>query len=148
MGTKKNNSKKKTIYGITLKKEEWEVIQQFGLENFIKEIAEMPPQESIKVLAEMLFNLLMKKERDFFVEADSDNKSNGFYQRQLGCMFGNLNLSVPRDRQGRFRSAVLPPHWKRFDKDFEDFILNLILQSYSPSKIKSLPEKHESSIFS
>ncbi len=80
------------------------MIKQFGLENFIKEIAEMPPQESIEVLVEMLFNLLMKKERDFFVEADSDNKSNGFYQRHLGCMFENLNLSVPRDRQRRFRS--------------------------------------------
>ncbi len=81
------------------------MIRQFGLENFIKEIAEMPPQESIEVLAEMPFNLLMKKERDFFVEADSDNnKSNGFYQRHLGCMFENLNLSVPRDRQRRFRS--------------------------------------------
>ena len=52
-------------------------------------------------------------------------------------MFGNLNLNIPRDRLGQFRPLILPREWQRFDKDFQDILLNLILQSYSPSRIRS-----------
>ena len=45
---------------------------------------------------------------------------------------------MPRDRKGSFRPAILPDQWKRYDANFQDFILNLILQSYSPAKIKFL----------
>jgi len=51
---------------------------------------------------------------------------------------GNLNLLVPRDRNSDFRSSVLPNHWQRGDDSYNEFLLNLILQSYSPNKIKAL----------
>ena len=55
---------------------------------------------------------------------------------------GNLNLLVPRDRNSDFRSSVLPNHWQNYwqrgDDSYNEFLLNLILQSYSPNKIKAL----------
>lgn len=45
---------------------------------------------------------------------------------------------MPRDRRCEFRPAILPPEWQRADESFEEFILNLVLQSYSPNKIKDL----------
>ena len=95
-------------------------------------------EEGLKKIAEALLNWIMQKEREYFLQKQKDNKANGYYERSLGSLFGNLDLSVPRDRKGFFRPAILPEQWKRYDANFQDFILNLILQSYSPAKIKFL----------
>ena len=95
-------------------------------------------EEGLKEVTETLLNWIMQKEREYFLQQQKDNKANGYYERSLGSLFGNLDLSVPRDRKGFFRPAILPEQWKRYDANFQDFILNLILQSYSPSKIKFL----------
>ena len=55
-------------------------------------------------------NLLMDLERGIFLrnlDPASDNKANGYYERNLACSLGNLNLKVPRDRLGDFRSFIL-----------------------------------------
>jgi transposase-like protein len=81
----------------------------------------------------------MNKEREIFLRNQiEDNKANGFYSRDIACNLGNLNLLVPRDRNSDFRSSVLPNHWQRGDDSYNEFLLNLILQSYSPNKIKAL----------
>jgi transposase-like protein len=98
-------------------------------------------EEGLKEVTEILLNWIMQKEREYFLEnqkESEDNKANGYYKRSLTSLFGNLNLNVPRDRKGTFRPAILPQHWKRADADFQDFILNLILQSYSPSRLRTL----------
>lgn len=80
----------------------------------------------------------MKKEREIKLRESLDNKANGYYERQLACFLGNLGLSVPRDRKGEFRPSILPPEWQKADESFQDFVLNLVLQSYSPNKIRAL----------
>jgi transposase-like protein len=90
-------------------------------------------------VASELLNSLMDKEREIFLRGQiEDNKANGFYERNIACNLGNLNLSVPRDRNSSFRSAIMPDHWQRGDASYNEFLHNLILQSYSPNKIKSL----------
>jgi len=87
-----------------------------------------------------LANLLMDLERAIFLrnsDPASDNKANGYYERNLACSLGNLNLKVPRDRLGDFRPFILPPPYKRATDDMEDVLLNLVLSSYSPNKMKS-----------
>ena len=87
-----------------------------------------------------LANLLMDLERSIFLrnsDPASDNKANGYYERNLACSLGNLNLKVPRDRLGDFRPFILPPPYKRATDDMEDVLLNLVLSSYSPNKMKS-----------
>lgn len=96
-------------------------------------------REGIASVAGQLLNSLMNKERDIFLQNQiDDNKANGFYDRNIACNLGNLNLLVPRDRNSSFRSAILPDAWQRGDNSYNEFISNLILQSYSPNKIKSL----------
>jgi len=85
-------------------------------------------------------NLFMDIERAIFLrnsDPASDNKANGYYERNLACSLGNLNLKVPRDRLGDFRPFILPPPYKRATDDMEDVLLNLVLSSYSPNKMKS-----------
>ena len=96
-------------------------------------------REGIVSIASHLLNGLMNKEREIFLKNQiEDNKANGFYSRDIACNLGNLNLFVPRDRNSDFRSSVLPNHWQRGDDSYNEFLLNLILQSYSPNKIKAL----------
>ena len=96
-------------------------------------------REGIAAVAGQLLNCLMNKEREIFLQNQiDDNKANGFYDRNIVSNLGNLNLLVPRDRNSSFRSAILPDAWQRGDNSYNEFISNLILQSYSPNKIKSL----------
>ena len=52
---------------------------------------------------EQFLNTFMKAERNIFLENQSDNKANGFYERTLTTGSFKLNLQVPRDRKSTFR---------------------------------------------
>ena len=95
-------------------------------------------KEGIRKISEILLNWLMQKEREYFLQQRDDNKANGYYTRSLASLFGNMNLCVHRDRKGLFRAALLPDQWQRSDSTFQEFVLKLILQSYSPARIKIL----------
>lgn len=85
-----------------------------------------------------LMNAIMKKERDLQLRKDDDNKANGYYDRTLSSAMGNISLSVPRDRNGDFRPYILPSEWKRSDKSYDNLLVSLVLNSYSPNRIKML----------
>jgi len=109
-----------------------------NLDKVLDEISKIDSREGIKTIAALLLNELMKKEREIYLRESIDNKANGYYERQLACFLGNLGISVPRDRKSEFRPAILPSEWQKADESFQEFILNLVLQSYSPNKIKAL----------
>ncbi|MEJ5284028.1 MAG: transposase, partial [Brevinematales bacterium] len=88
---------------------------------------------SLQKLTQIFLEILMKKERELFLSTQQDNKANGYYSRDLACMFGNLNLKVPRDRLSFFRPLVLPSPYQKADESFNNFVLNLILHNYSPN---------------
>ena len=84
-----------------------------------KEQGESP---SLVYLLEALLNELMKRERKRFLEQHPQEKANGFYRRSLRLTMGELKLSVPRVRCGHtFRPSILPPPWKRVDRDYEEY---------------------------
>jgi len=109
-----------------------------NLDKVLEELSKIDSREGIKTIAAMLLNELMKKEREIYLRESIENKANGYYERQLACFLGNLGLSIPRDRKSEFRPAILPAEWQKVDESFQDFILNLVLQSYSPNRIKAL----------
>lgn len=124
---------------LTKKEQEaYEKMKEMGMEGILDEIGKINTNEGISVIAALLLNALMKKERELKLRESIDNKANGYYDRQLACFLGSVGLSVPRDRKGEFRPSILPPEWQKWDENFQDFVLNLVLQSYSPNKIKSL----------
>ena len=53
---------------------------------------------------------LMKTERDVFIDEHGGIK-NGYYERTMKTKFGEIeDLNVPRDREGRFRTALFDPY--------------------------------------
>jgi len=93
---------------------------------------------SLTYLIQELLNYFMLKERQFYNEANS-SICNRFYQRNLALSFGNLKLNIPRVRFGNnFRSFLLPQRWKRYDKDYEEFLLALLSNGYTKAKIQEI----------
>lgn len=108
------------------------------VESVLDQIGAIDSREGIAGVSSQLLNALMNKERELFLREESDNKANGYYDRKLACALGNIGLSVPRDRNGGFRPTVIPELWQRSDDSLQELLFNLILQSYSPNKIKAL----------
>jgi putative transposase len=64
---------------------------------------------------------VMESEIEFFLgeKAQGDNKRNGYVSRVYGIKgVGQVRVRVPRDRKGRFESAVVP-HGRRYDEATE-----------------------------
>ncbi len=79
----------------------------------------------------------MKREREHFLDLFQGNQANGFYTRQLHLSLGKLNLRVPRVRYGKaFRPALLPPRWKRVEKDYEQLLLAMLANGYSQAQME------------
>jgi len=105
----------------------WEEIQNKGLNKI----------PGIKELLEMLLNAIMMKEREVYLQRHPEDRANGFYERRLGLRFSEVDLKVPRVRFGRqFRPTILPPHWKRVDRDYEELLLGMLANGYSKSQMK------------
>lgn len=107
-------------------------------EGVLAHINGLESRESIASLSSKLLNALMVKEREIYLREQADNKANGYYDRSLACALGKLGLSIPRDRNNNFRPAILPDGWQRADESLQDLVINLILQSYSPNRIKAV----------
>ena len=91
----------------------------------------------IRTLFEELLNYAMKGERRYYLIKNPYDYANGYYTRKLNINFGELNLKIPRVRIGNnFRPALLPPKWKRVDKEYEELLIAMLCNGYSKAKIE------------
>ncbi len=134
-GRKSKSGKKRIKKGEELTMQQ---VKGVDLEGILEQLSQIETRDGIGMVSAILLNALMRKERELYLKNSVENKANGYYDRKLACLFGNLNLSVPRDRKGDFRPFILPGEWQKADATFEEFIANLVLQSYSPNRIRAL----------
>ena len=87
---------------------------------------------ALSFLLERLLDKVMERERQRFLASHEGEQANGFYHRRLHLTLGKLNLKVPRVRYAKsFRPAILPPRWKRVDKDYEELLIAMLANGYS-----------------
>jgi len=89
--------------------------------------------ERIKTLLE----ILMKAERELHLENSENDKGNGYRQRKLNTSYGQIDLNIPRDRDGDFYPSVLPSKYQRFDQSYLDLLKAGLNNFYSQSTIKN-----------
>jgi len=77
-----------------------------------------PAPEELTKPIETIANELMKKEREIYLRETTENKANGYYERQLACFLGNLGLSIPRDRKSEFRRQFFLQSGRKLMKVF------------------------------
>ena len=97
---------------------------------------------------ELAINTLLQAELTAFLDYEkynrtgfnSGNSRNGNYSRSFKTEFGELNLTIPRDRNGKFSQQTLPAY-KRSNDSLETTIIQLFQKGITMSEISELIEK-------
>ena len=76
-----------------------------------------------KELFKQIINEAMKEERENYLKTH-DTQANGFYTRNPKTLFGEMDIEVPRTRDGSFKPSLLPPR-KRFLFSLDKLIIAL-----------------------
>jgi len=64
-------------------------------------------------------------------------KANGFYSRFLDTAIGKLNLSVPRERNSKFRPQIIPDKYVRNDESYSNLLQSFIINGYPDSSLRN-----------
>lgn len=88
-----------------------------------------------------LLEKLMVEERNIYLEDNLQTKANGYYERNLNSLYGDVkNLKIPRSRDSFFRSSILPDG--KTEGHLENIIAQLFTSGISSRKIEQILEKN------
>ena len=68
---------------------------------------------------------------------DTDNSRNGHSSKTLRTSFGDVEVSVPRDRKGEFEPQVLKKNQTSISQDIEEKILSMYAKGMTTSDIEA-----------
>ena len=68
---------------------------------------------------------------------DTDNSRNGYSHKTLRTSFGNVDVTVPRDRKGEFEPKVLKKNQTSISQDIEEKILSMYAKGMTTSDIEA-----------
>ena len=68
---------------------------------------------------------------------DTDNSRNGHSSKTLRTSFGDVDVSVPRDRKGEFEPQVLKKNQTSISQDIEEKILSMYAKGMTTSDIET-----------
>ena len=68
---------------------------------------------------------------------DTDNSRNGYSRKTLRTSFGNVDVTVPRDRKGEFEPKVLKKNQTSISQDIEEKILSMYAKGMTTSDIEA-----------
>ncbi|MED4130752.1 IS256 family transposase [Shouchella miscanthi] len=105
-------------------------------------------QEVFRSHLEAAINTLLATELTAFLDYEkydrvgfgSGNSRNGTYARTLHTEFGDLQLTIPRDRNGDFHQQTVAPY-KRSNETLESFVLHMYQKGITTSEIADLLER-------
>lgn len=99
-----------------------------------------------KQMLTLLFNQLMEKQRDEYIQVESYSRSeertsqrNGYYERSYTTRIGTIELSVPRTRDGEFTPSVFE-RYQRNEKALIASMLEMYIQGVSTRKVSKIVE--------
>ena len=97
---------------------------------------------------ETMLNTLLLAELTEFLSYDkydvsgynTGNSRNGYYERSLHTIFGNITIKIPRDRLGQFQNKLLTPYNRNFG-NLEEMIIQLYQKGITTREIADIIEK-------
>ena len=97
---------------------------------------------SLSELTATVLEILMNIERKEFLEKhqNTDNKANGFYPRIVKSLSSQLQIQIPRDRQGMFKSFFLEIA-KRDNSQLSELAMSMYSHGLSQRSISSILKK-------
>src|SRR3954469_5505652 len=101
----------------------------------------------LKTLIEQTVQQVLEAEMDEALQAGKGERSeqrlgyrSGYYGRTLVTRVGKIELRVPQDRQGRFRTEVFE-RYQRSEKALVTALMEMYLQGVSTRKVKAVTEE-------
>lgn len=118
-----------------------EAIRSFLKENQIKDLTDL--QETLKQMTGVLIEEMLEAERDEFLGYDrydqknkkTKNSRNGYSQKRVRSSFGEIDLKIPRDREGEFEPKLIGKYQKDISQ-IEDSIISMYARGMSVREIQ------------
>ncbi len=104
-------------------------------------------RDLLKVIVEETLQQVLEAEMDEALQASKGERTAGglgyragYYNRMLVTRVGHIELRVPQDRQGRFRTEVFE-RYQRSEKALVAAMLEMYVQGVSTRKVKTITEE-------
>ena len=104
-------------------------------------------QDLLKVIVEQTVQQVLEAEMEEALQAGKSERTEnrlgyraGYYSRTLITRVGKIELRVPQDRQGRFRTEVFE-RYQRSEKALVAAMLEMYVQGVSTRKVKTITEE-------
>ena len=104
-------------------------------------------RDLLQVIVEQTIEQILEAEMAEALQADKSERTEtrlgyraGYYQRTLITRVGKIELRVPQDRQGRFRTEVFE-RYQRSEKALVAAMLEMYVQGVSTRKVKTITEE-------
>ena len=104
-------------------------------------------ERGVEVLMEELFNQLLQAEMTEHLGAAPGEQTkkrrgyrNGSYKRRLTTRVGSLDLEVPRDREGTFKTELFE-RYQRNEKALVLALMEMVVQGVSTRKVKKITDE-------
>jgi putative transposase len=109
-----------------------------------KDVLAIQLQNDVTKFIQERMELIMREELQNFLRVehpDRDNSRNGYYERELHTRYGKIeDLSVPRDREGEFHTALFEPYSRR-DNWLEEAVISMYKSGMSTRDIAQFIER-------
>ena len=103
--------------------------------------------DALRPLVQALMNEILNAEMDECLQAEAHERTDrrvgyrsGYYSRKLITRFGTIELAVPQDRQGRFKTELFE-RYSGSEKALVAAMVEMYLQGVSTRKVKKVTEE-------
>ncbi|MDY0243076.1 MAG: IS256 family transposase [Rhodospirillaceae bacterium] len=110
-----------------------------NMEEAIQELFRSELEKAMNDLLKLELTSHLNYERYERSGLSENNSRNGSYERKLQTTHGELNLVIPRDRNGEFDSPLVPKYERR-DTKTEDLIVKLFQTGLTNAEISEIVE--------
>ncbi|MGE7623196.1 IS256 family transposase [Viridibacillus sp. NPDC096237] len=117
-----------------------DIVQALVKKEDIKEVFRTHLESAVNALLASELTCFLDYEKYDRIGFNSGNSRNGAYSRTLHTEFGNLQIAIPRDRNGEFRQQTVAPY-KRSNDTLESFVIHMFQKGVTMTEISDLIEK-------
>lgn len=117
-----------------------DIVQALVKKQDITEVFRSHLENAVNTLLTTELTAFLDYEKYDRIGFNSGNSRNGSYSRTLHTEYGDLNIQIPRDRNGEFKQQTVMPY-KRSNDTLESFVIHMFQKGVTMAEIASLIEK-------
>lgn len=117
-----------------------DIIQALVKKEDIKEVFRAHLETAVNTLLATELTAFLDYEKYDRIGFNSGNSRNVTYSRTLHTEYGDLEITIPRDRNGEFKQQTIAPY-KRTNDTLESFVIHMFQKGVTMAEISDLLER-------